>query len=102
MHLRLSEQSKSGAGAMSNFMIIDTLDLCRVVGGEEPGTTTTNHQVDVKTPGGGGSVQTTTTTTEPSTYIRCLGLIASQAGAFESPANVERRQDRLCGPLRGQ
>jgi hypothetical protein len=84
------------------FESIDLSMLATITGGEAPGTRTTTTGGEVDTPAGGGRIETTTTTTEPNAYLRCLDLVGRQAGYIESADNVARRQERLCGPLRGK
>ena len=81
---------------MTTFESIDLSDLDRVSGGQ---TRSTEAEGTVTTPGGSATIRAGQSTTEPSSYLRCLDLVGRQGGMMESPNNVERRQQALCGPL---
>jgi hypothetical protein len=81
---------------MTTFESIDLSDLDRVSGGQ---TRSTEAEGTVNTPGGSATIRAGQSTTEPNSYLRCLDLVGRQGGMMESPNNVERRQQALCGPL---
>lgn len=81
---------------MSSFTTIDSNLLELVSGGVKV-------EADAKTKVGEGSVKVDTDSrqnTDPSTYLRCLDLVKSQSGMFESNQTIEARQERQCGPYR--
>ena len=83
---------------MSNFATIDPAALTTIQGG-------VTAEGGLQLPGGSGTVKVDTATppnpqaSDPNAYIRCLDLVGKQAGMIESPANVAKRQQELCGPL---
>ena len=81
---------------MSKLETIDLDALDGVSGGQE---SSVNLEGGVQTPGGSANVRVGQTVNEPNDYLRCLRLVGSQGGLMESPNNIERRQQALCGPL---
>jgi hypothetical protein len=100
--LAAADRVPKGRTVMTNdFEAIDLFALDTVCGGVEPqpGTRTTESEAGVETPYGKANAKTSSSSSEPSEYLRCLDLVGRQAGMMESPNNVERRQQALCGPL---